>query len=103
MRQFLAEAANGPTTPEADLILRERDIPVLPDIYASGGALLGPPWHAECGRVLQCLSFRWLSKDAQTRRLMRVHTGRLTLVLGLCAGGVVVSFFEWVQNLQNLR
>ena len=36
--QFLAEAANGPTTPEADLILRERDIPVLPDIYASGGA-----------------------------------------------------------------
>ncbi len=36
--QFLVEAANGPTTPEADLILRERDIPVLPDIYASGGA-----------------------------------------------------------------
>ncbi len=50
-----------------------------------------------------CCNARWLSKDAQTRRLMRVHTGRLTLVLGSCAGGVVVSFFEWVQNLQNLR
>lgn len=38
LSQFLAEAANGPTTPEADLILRERDIPVLPDIYTSCGA-----------------------------------------------------------------
>mmetsp|Transcript_21565 Transcript_21565/g.59934 ORF Transcript_21565/g.59934 Transcript_21565/m.59934 type:complete len:452 (+) Transcript_21565:314-1669(+) len=52
--QFVAEAANGPITPDGDLILRERGIPVLPDIYCN-------------------------------------------------AGGVTVSFFEWVQNLQNLR
>ena len=50
--RLIVEAANGPTTPEADAILRERGIIVLPDILAN-------------------------------------------------AGGVVVSYFEWVQNLQN--
>eukprot|EP01024_Parvocaulis_polyphysoides_P043496 TRINITY_DN39847_c0_g1_i2.p1 TRINITY_DN39847_c0_g1~~TRINITY_DN39847_c0_g1_i2.p1 ORF type:complete len:446 (+),score=64.09 TRINITY_DN39847_c0_g1_i2:32-1369(+) len=52
--QVLVEAANGPTTPEGDQIMRDRGIDVLPDIYANGG-------------------------------------------------GVTVSFFEWVQNLQNFR
>lgn len=52
--KFVAEAANGPTTPEGDAILREKGIIVLPDIYTNGG-------------------------------------------------GVTVSFFEWVQNLQNFK
>jgi glutamate dehydrogenase (NAD(P)+) len=50
--RILAEGANGPTTPEADVILREKDVFVLPDILAN-------------------------------------------------SGGVVVSYFEWVQDLQN--
>jgi glutamate dehydrogenase (NAD(P)+) len=50
--KILAEAANNPTTPEADRVLRERDIFLLPDILAN-------------------------------------------------AGGVVVSYFEWVQDLQG--
>jgi glutamate dehydrogenase (NAD(P)+) len=50
--RILAEGANGPTTPEADVILRERDIFVIPDILCN-------------------------------------------------AGGVTVSYFEWVQDLQN--
>jgi glutamate dehydrogenase (NAD(P)+) len=50
--RILAEGANGPTTPEADVILREKDVFVIPDILAN-------------------------------------------------AGGVVVSYFEWVQDLQN--
>jgi glutamate dehydrogenase (NAD(P)+) len=50
--RLVAEGANGPTTLEADRILGERGIPVLPDILTN-------------------------------------------------AGGVAVSYFEWVQDIQR--
>ena len=37
--RYLVEAANAPTTPEADEILTERGIPILPDIYANAGGV----------------------------------------------------------------
>jgi glutamate dehydrogenase (NAD(P)+) len=37
---IVAEAANSPTTPEADAILRDRGILVVPDILCSAGGLL---------------------------------------------------------------
>jgi glutamate dehydrogenase (NAD(P)+) len=37
---IVAEAANSPTTPEADEILRDRGILVIPDILCSAGGLL---------------------------------------------------------------
>jgi glutamate dehydrogenase/leucine dehydrogenase len=50
--RMIVELANGPTTPDADAVFFDRDIPVLPDILAN-------------------------------------------------AGGVTVSYFEWVQNNKN--
>lgn len=38
--RVLVEAANGPTTPEADLILEERGITVVPDVLANAGGVV---------------------------------------------------------------
>ncbi|MFA6565539.1 MAG: Glu/Leu/Phe/Val dehydrogenase [Candidatus Paceibacterota bacterium] len=37
--KFIVELANGPCTEEADAILAKRGIPVIPDIYSSGGGV----------------------------------------------------------------
>ena len=38
--RVLVEAANGPTTPEADPILEERGVVVVPDVLANAGGVV---------------------------------------------------------------
>jgi glutamate dehydrogenase (NAD(P)+) len=39
--KVVLEAANYPVTPDADKVLRDRDIPVIPDILANAGGVTG--------------------------------------------------------------
>jgi len=62
--RMIAEGANGPTTVEADAVLAERGIPVLPDILTNAGGVTVSyfEWVQDLGRLF------W-GRDAIRRRL----------------------------------
>jgi glutamate dehydrogenase (NAD(P)+) len=65
--RMVIEGANGPTTPEADDILRERNILVLPDVIANAGGVTVSYFEW----VQDFSSFFW-TEDEINARLVRI-------------------------------
>ncbi|PQV65300.1 glutamate dehydrogenase (NAD(P)+) [Abditibacterium utsteinense] len=65
--KLLIEAANGPTTPDADLILRENGVIVVPDILANAGGVTVSYFEWVQGRD----EYFW-SADEVNNRLERI-------------------------------
>jgi glutamate dehydrogenase (NAD(P)+) len=65
--RMVIEGANGPTTPEADDILQERNILVLPDVIANAGGVTVSYFEW----VQDFSSFFW-SEDEINARLVRI-------------------------------
>lgn len=60
--RFIVEGANGPTTPEADLILNERGITIVPDILANAGGVIVSYFEWVQGRE----GFYWEAEQVRT-------------------------------------
>ena len=74
--ELVVEAANGPTTPEAETILRQRGILVVPDVLANAGGVTVSyfEWVQDHQR------YTWDELDIQERlrRQLRAAFGRVT-------------------------
>jgi glutamate dehydrogenase (NAD(P)+) len=77
--KVIVEAANGPVDPEADAILREAGIVVLPDIYANAGGVVVS--YFEWIKNLSHVSF-----ERMTRRYQQIANNRLLNVLTRLTG-----------------
>lgn len=75
---FVVEGANGPTTPEADAILADRKIVVVPDILANAGGVAVS--YFEWVQDLQ--AYFW-SEDEVNDRLRQLMESTYTMVSGL--------------------
>jgi glutamate dehydrogenase/leucine dehydrogenase len=75
--RYILELANGPTSIEADAILKEKGVVVFPDILANAGGVTVS--YFEWLQNLQ--AFYWTLEEIQTR-LKRMMTEALNRVLG---------------------
>ena len=67
--KYVFEGANSPTTPEAELILNDKGVTVVPDFLANAGGVIGS--YYEWAQNLQ--GFRW-SEEVYNRRLVTLMT-----------------------------
>ncbi len=67
--KILAEGANGPTTPQADKLLRDKDVFVIPDVLCNAGGVTAS--YFEWVQGLQ--SFFWTEEEVN-ERLDRIMT-----------------------------
>jgi len=97
---IVAEAANGPTLPDADRILQEKGVMVLPDILASGGGVtvsyfewvqnkLGDRWPLK--RVWSELRTRMDESFREVYELAREHDGDMRLAAYMIGVGRVAE------------
>jgi glutamate dehydrogenase (NAD(P)+) len=73
--RLVVEAANGPTTPEADAILSERGILVVPDVLANAGGVTVS--YFEWVQDHQRYSWDELETEERLRRQLRAAFGRV--------------------------
>jgi glutamate dehydrogenase (NAD(P)+) len=76
--RIIVEGANGPTTPEADVILEEKGTVVVPDILANAGGVVCS--YFEWVQNMQC--FPW-EEEETNQRLERILQRALREVWGL--------------------
>jgi glutamate dehydrogenase (NAD(P)+) len=77
---IVAEGANAPTTPEADGILRDRGVTVIPDILANAGGVVVSYFE-----WVQGLQYYFWRESEITTRLQEVMTRAFNRVWGLAA------------------
>jgi len=68
--KFIVEGANGPTTPDADAVLEDRGIHVVPDILANSGGVAVSYFE-----WVQDLQAYWWSEDQVNDRLKAIMEG----------------------------
>ncbi|MBI5307000.1 MAG: Glu/Leu/Phe/Val dehydrogenase [Planctomycetes bacterium] len=76
--KLIVEGANGPTTPEADQMLADRGIPVVPDILANAGGVIVS--YFEWVQDAQC--YFWCKSEVNTR-LQNILNQSCEQVIGL--------------------
>jgi len=61
--KIIAEGANGPTTPEADSILFEKGVPVIPDILANAGGVI----VSYLEQVQNQMNYYWTEEEVRAK------------------------------------